>query len=267
MSAPARNPASVPAPNSELSASYPDAGDGLRYLRIAADLRAEIMRGEYPVGASLPTEAQLCARFGVSRHTVREALRRLVESGLVERRQGAGTRVIATAPKAAYVHSLGSLFELFQYTRETRLHIAEMEVRPLAPEEAEDVPAQAGSRWLRISGVRRTVEQDEPIAFSVVLVHGRFAAVLSDLREWTGPVYVVIEQRTGELVMEARQVITGGPMPAHAARALGRRPGSPGIRVIRRYLDMSGGPMLTSLNWHPADRFTYAVTLHRDPAH
>jgi GntR family transcriptional regulator len=255
------------APSIEPPAPYPDAPDGLRYLRIAADLRAEIMRGAYPVGASMPTEAQLCARFGVSRHTVREALRRLVESGLVARRQGAGTRVVASTPNAAYVHSVGSLFELFQYTRETRLHIAEMEVRPLAPEEAEDVPAQAGSRWLRISGVRRTVEQDEPIAFSVVFVHGRFATVLADLREWMGPVYAAIEQRTGELVTEARQVITAGPMPAQAARALGLRPGSPGIRVLRRYLDMSGGPMLTSLNWHPADRFTYAVTLHRDPAH
>jgi GntR family transcriptional regulator len=258
---------SSPAPYTERSAPHSDTTEGLRYLRIAADLRAEILRGEYPVGASMPTEAQLCTRFGVSRHTVREALRRLVESGLVARRQGAGTRVIATTPNAAYVHSLGSLFELFQYTRETRLHIAEMEVRPLAPEEAEDVPAQAGSRWLRISGVRRTVDQGEPISFSVVFVHGRFAAVLSDLHQWTGPVYAAIEQRTGEHVTEARQVITGGPMPAPAARSLGLRPGSPGIRVLRRYLDMSGGPMLTSLNWHPADRFTYAVTLHRDPAH
>jgi GntR family transcriptional regulator len=250
---------------SELASFQDDPVESLRYLRVASELRAEIASGAYAVGSSMPTEAQLCARFGVSRHTVREALRRLVEAGLVERRQGAGTRVISTSARAAYVHSLGSLFELFQYTRETRLHIAEMEVQPLAPEEAEEVPAQIGSRWLRISGVRRTVEQEEPIAFSLVFVHGRFATVLADLRDWTGPVYAAIEQRTGELVTEARQVITGGPMPANAARALRLRPGSSGIRVLRRYLDMSGGPMLTSLNWHPADRFTYAVTLHRDP--
>src|SRR3546814_19168491 len=61
-----------------------------RYLEVADALLADIMAGQFPVGTMLPTEIELCGRFDVSRFTVREALRRLDEMGLVSRRQGSG---------------------------------------------------------------------------------------------------------------------------------------------------------------------------------
>ncbi len=68
-----------------------------RYLLLAQDLIQDIDTGRYPVGSLLPTELELCEQFGVSRHTVREAVRRLREMGLVTRHQGIGTRVKAKA--------------------------------------------------------------------------------------------------------------------------------------------------------------------------
>jgi DNA-binding GntR family transcriptional regulator len=56
-----------------------------RYLRIAGNLRRAIADGRYPVGAQLPTEHELCRQLGVSRFTVREAIRVLAASGLVRR--------------------------------------------------------------------------------------------------------------------------------------------------------------------------------------
>ena len=44
-----------------------------RYLQVADILRDELKRGEHPVGGMLPTEAQLCERFTISRYTAREA--------------------------------------------------------------------------------------------------------------------------------------------------------------------------------------------------
>ena len=240
------------------------ASDEALYGQIANTLRTEIAVGTYPVGSLLATEAELCKRFTVSRHTVREALRSLGELGLVERRQGSGTRVVARTERSAYVHSLHTLSEIFQYTRDTRLDIANVSVATTTVEEAAEIPAGAGSRWLRITGVRRTVQGTEDVSFSIIFVHLRFAQAMSDVRERTGPIYATIEERTGELVIEARQHITGGPMPAQAATALSLVQGAAGIKVVRRYLDVSGGPMLTSINWHVAERFTYAITLRRD---
>jgi GntR family transcriptional regulator len=56
-------------------------------------LREQVGRGAYAPGAALPTEEALCQQFGVSRITVRRALRDLEGDGLVERRHGRGTFV------------------------------------------------------------------------------------------------------------------------------------------------------------------------------
>ncbi len=60
---------------------------------IVGTLEREIRAGELPVGSKLPTEAEVMARFDVSRTVVREALSRLQASALVETRHGIGTFV------------------------------------------------------------------------------------------------------------------------------------------------------------------------------
>lgn len=61
--------------------------------RVLATLGGRIVSGHYPVSTNLPTEAQLCDEFGVSRTALREAIKMLTAKGLVESRQRAGTRV------------------------------------------------------------------------------------------------------------------------------------------------------------------------------
>ncbi|MGA5543856.1 FadR/GntR family transcriptional regulator [Mycobacterium sp. NPDC051198] len=58
-------------------------------------LRDEIRKGSWPVGSKIPTEAKLVEALGVSRPSVREAVRSLVQLGLLESRQGDGTYVVA----------------------------------------------------------------------------------------------------------------------------------------------------------------------------
>lgn len=65
------------------------------WIAIASALREDISVGRYGVGDRLPTEAALAERFGVNRHTVRHALSKLVEDGLVRTRRGAGAFVAA----------------------------------------------------------------------------------------------------------------------------------------------------------------------------
>src|SRR4030095_1260011 len=62
-----------------------------RYREIEHFLRTQV-EGARP-GAPLPSEAELCERFSVSRMTVRQALQELANDGLVERRRGQGTFV------------------------------------------------------------------------------------------------------------------------------------------------------------------------------
>lgn len=59
-------------------------------------LRTAIEQGQWPIGSRLPVESELSAALGVSRNTVREAVRVLVHVGMLETRQGDGTYVRAT---------------------------------------------------------------------------------------------------------------------------------------------------------------------------
>ena len=73
-----------------------------RYQQVAQTLLHEIATGRYPVGSQLPTEFELCAQFGVSRATAREALKRLVHLGLVVRQPRVGTTVTSSASVPGY---------------------------------------------------------------------------------------------------------------------------------------------------------------------
>lgn len=68
--------------------------------QVADQLRHRIADGEFPVGSRIPTEAQLTDELGVSRNSVREALRSLVHAGLLRARAGDGTYVTATSELA-----------------------------------------------------------------------------------------------------------------------------------------------------------------------
>ena len=60
-------------------------------------MRAEIRSGRWVIGSRIPTEPELTELTGTGRNTVREAVQALVHAGMLERRQGSGTYVIAAS--------------------------------------------------------------------------------------------------------------------------------------------------------------------------
>ncbi|MDV6013666.1 FadR/GntR family transcriptional regulator [Haloechinothrix sp. LS1_15] len=74
--------------------------------QVIGQLRAAITSGEWPVGHRIPTEPELAASLNVGRNTVREAVRALMHSGLVEVRQGDGTYVRATSEVSGAIRRL-----------------------------------------------------------------------------------------------------------------------------------------------------------------
>jgi len=64
--------------------------------QVTDQLRRRISAGEFPVGALLPPETELAEELGVSRNSIREALRSLVHAGMLGARAGYGTFVRAT---------------------------------------------------------------------------------------------------------------------------------------------------------------------------
>lgn len=84
------------------------------WAQLEAELRRRLESGDFDDGA-FPTDQELTDAYGVSRHTVREAVRHLNKTGLLKRERGRGTVV----NKSEFEQSLGTLYSLFQSVEST----------------------------------------------------------------------------------------------------------------------------------------------------
>jgi len=232
-----------------------------RYRRLADELRAAITDGRYPVGAQLPPEVEMGRTYGVSRHTVRDALRLLREAGLVQRRRGAGTTITAREHRA-FTQPLGGVGDLLQYARDARLEVSSRQVRPLTDAEAARITASGEDGWLVLSGARRSAEG--PVALAEIYVAPSFASVGESVAGWPGAVQELLAQDHGAEVARIEQTITAETLTAGDARRLGVERGEAALRTLRRYLDTAGALIMASDSLHPARRFAYAMTYVRE---
>jgi DNA-binding FadR family transcriptional regulator len=105
------------------------AASGAGAAAIATRLREAILSGHYARGKRLPAERELTEHFGAARGTVREALRRLEEMGLVTRRKGSGTFVNhREGPEEGDIAELTSPIELIDVRLSIEPDIARMAV-------------------------------------------------------------------------------------------------------------------------------------------
>lgn len=103
---------------------------------LADELRNAIAAGDFPVGASLPSERELMARFGVSRASVREALRMLGAQGLIEVRRGRNGGSYVSHPPMAFVIRSLDLFIRGQDIRFIDLVFGREAIEPAAAAQA-----------------------------------------------------------------------------------------------------------------------------------
>lgn len=234
------------------------------YRSLAADLRAAIACGAFPVGSQLPTEHELCASHNVSRHTAREALRLLSEDGLIARRRGAGTVVIADAARTQFSQTIGDLGDLLQYARDARLDVRGVTALGAGAGEIARLELPVELEWTRIEGLRRRRGEAAPIAFTRIYVRSDLCPPSAEIINWDGALNELIAQRFGVYAARIVQTITAVSLSRLEAKALEAQAGAPALRTVRRYLDTQGAPFQASASLHPGDRFSYAMDVVRN---
>lgn len=234
-----------------------------RYQRIAANLRRAISEGRYPVGAQLPTEHELCRSLGVSRFTVREAIRQLASAGLVHRKPRAGTVVAALPDDTRYRHSIGSLRDLMQYAQTTDFQYVYVGRVELTRAQARLLSARAGQEWIYAMALRREVGGGKPLGLTRLYLNPALKGIERALRGARAPVYSIIERQFDLRIDRVEQVINGLVLDEEDARNLGVAPGSPGLSIRRSYFDEGGRLLEFADNVHPASRFAYRIELRR----
>src|SRR5512133_381817 len=104
------------APEGRVRAELPDvtidrASPVLFYFQLAELLEQEIASGRWEPEARLPSEPELCSHYGLSRTTIRQALARLEQEGLISREKGRGTFVRASQPRSWLIQTADGFFE------------------------------------------------------------------------------------------------------------------------------------------------------------
>lgn len=233
-----------------------------RYRELAERLQAEIETGVFPVGSRMPTELELCQRFNVSRFTIREALRRLIDQGMVLRRQGSGTVVISRNPVTKFVQRLNSIEELLQYSIDTRLKVKSSQTVEVTSAEAALIGCEASEAWHKIEGIRY-VDEKSPICWTDVYVRLEHRKLANSIGKDGTPVFMILEKQFGVTAESVSMDLFAGSIPQERAWALGVEPNSPSLVIVRRYVDSDGATFEVSVSEHPAGRFTFSIDLLR----
>lgn len=234
------------------------------YVNLARDLQTAIAAGDHRPGSLLPGEHELAERHGVSRATVRAALSLLERDGVVERRRGAGTRVLEPRPPGGFGQSVLTVEELISYARDTRRVIGTVEDFVADIAIADVLGAPPGSRWLHIGSLRiDPAKPDLPICASDAYVAPTLGAFRTHLSDETTAMVELLCRHCGVRVDSIEQELQGAIVPEGLAAQLAAPAGSPALRILRRYRDTSGWLFLVTVGLHPADRFAYRMRLDR----
>ena len=235
------------------------------YHRIYVILRERIVNGTYRVGEMLPSEAELMARFKVSRITARRAMDELSNEGLVERMRGRGTAV----SKDAALHVGGNpivgdidglMANLSIVGRGTTVEILEFDyVRPPLSVVAE-LGLEAGELAQRAIRVRSLDKR--PFSLSTTFVLERIGRTYT--REDLAVVSLIdLITRSGSSIGHVTQSITATLADDISAQRLAVQPGSPLLKLRRVLFDTQKRPLEHIEILYRPDRFEYRMTLAR----
>jgi len=234
-----------------------------RYVQVANDLIFRITDGQLPIGSLLPKEVDLSVQYGVSRHTMREALRRLLDAGMVLRRRRLGTTVVATVPVGTYRQPTSSIDDLVQYGMDTTMIVRSMRRIKCDASTAEVLDCDVGREWLRVETLRTRPSDQLPICTTNIYLDRELDRVESELRKSARAISAIIESLYGARICEIDQSIQSITLDADVAKLLKVKPGSPGLRATRRYYDAAHKLLEFAMAIHPGDRFVYLTHLKR----
>jgi DNA-binding FadR family transcriptional regulator len=154
--------------------------------QVADQLRQRIQAGEFPVGSRLPTELELTRELGVSRNSIREALRSLVHAGLLRARAGDGTYVTATsdlAPTLARRLELDRAADVAEVRLLLEREGARLAAQRATPDQLDGLRAALAAREAARDGAAYA---EADIAFHHVLLEASGNVLLAELYRGTG---------------------------------------------------------------------------------
>lgn len=211
------------------------------YAQLRNVLREKIIRGEFRSHDKLPSEAELCKKYGLSPMTIRRAINLLVDEGLVRTVQGKGTFVAPLDLGQATFHFRDFRDNLRGTDRHFRAKLIDAKVLPASEKTARKLHIPKGQKVLFIR--RLIFQEDEPVVYDQKsLIYDPTKPIVEAELETTSLDELLYRQgevspNRAELTIEA---IT---LKDEEAQLLRVSPGSPAFRVAQLVYDVHDRPV------------------------
>ncbi|HVT93125.1 MAG TPA: GntR family transcriptional regulator [Bryobacteraceae bacterium] len=229
------------------------------YHQLRVELQRQIETGALRPEERLPAEDEIAARFGISKITVREALKLLADAGFVRREQGRGTFV--TVPRVEQ----GPL-RLTCFTEEMRIRgmkaasrILDAEILAAQTQLAEDLRIDEGARVFRLKRLR--LAAGEPMGIQTTyLPLDRVPGIERENFE-THSLYATLDRLFGLRPSMARETHFAVALGRSDATLLGVKAGSPALAAERLAKLPDGQPIEYTCSLMRGDRYQIVLNL------
>lgn len=231
-----------------------------KYRRVADSLAAQIASGRLKAGDQIPSERVIAEEMGISRMTVRQALRHLAERGMVEARVGQGTFVGAPRLQQQLSTLTGFTEEMGKQGRSAASIVAEAAARAPDPETASALGLPANGTVWRISRVR--LADGEPVAIETTEVAAAMTPGLLDRADFArASLYETLRTQYGLRPATAEQTLAAASADPSVAATLGIDLGAPVLRLTRLTRDAEGRAFEHVRSVYRGDAFVMKVRL------
>ena len=227
-----------------------------RWEAIAAELRDDILQGRFAPAERLPNEQELAARFGVNRHTLRQAMQALAREGHVHVRQGRGTFVrelvldYALQRRTRLSEYLASVGE-----RAQRVLLSHQDTQAGEWASALKVSARSRIEWVHT----RASVRGRPVGLTVAAFPCPRLAGIAEALGRTGSVTAALGELGVPDYTRSRSVVSARLPTQAEADALARSATQPVLVVQYTNVDRAGLPVEAGITLFAADAVQLTV--------
>jgi GntR family transcriptional regulator len=226
------------------------------FQRLQADLSALIL--STPAGQRLISEPELAKQMGVSRATLREAMRTFETQGLIRRRQGAGTFVVGKVPVIdAGLEILESL-ETMVRRMNLKITVSDLSIEPVEADEetAKGLNVTDGTRLTRVRRVMRA--DSRPVAYLIDILPEEILKPDDLPQQFSGSVLDYLLSSRVDLRL-SRAAISATNAPADVAKALEIQRGDVLLHFASQLYDATGSVLDYSMSYFIPGYFNFHV--------
>jgi GntR family transcriptional regulator len=229
------------------------------YYQLKSFIQNQISTGTWKPGEQIPSEAELCGQFQISRTTIRQAINELVTQGKLKRTQGRGTFVTQYNIEKPLFFLTGFSEDMKRRGLEPMSKVLKFETIPPTGHIAQVLNLKENEPVILIKRLRLADDQLMAIDTSFLPFNRFFALLHEDLEK--NSLYDLLARKFETVPIRSIRSIEAISCPLAEGELLDVKPGFPILFLVGTNFDQNDLPFEHAESYYRGDRFTFNVEI------